>query len=81
MRSKRASSREVCIRTAAVMQANAAKRRLMRTSKAYPDEVQAATEPGLDRLYFTDFERISPFATAQSEDAVDSSRSLRIIAA
>ena len=47
MRSRRASSREVCIRTAAVMQANAAKKRLIRTAKAYPDEVQAATESGL----------------------------------
>jgi hypothetical protein len=30
------------------MQANAAKKRLMRTAKAYPDEVRAATESSLE---------------------------------
>jgi hypothetical protein len=28
------------------MQANAAKKRLMRTAKAYPDEIRAATQAG-----------------------------------
>lgn len=46
MRSRRASSCEVCIRTAAVMQANAAKERLMRTAKAYPEDARAATKSG-----------------------------------
>jgi hypothetical protein len=64
------------------MQANAAKKRLMRTAKAYPDEIRAATQAGSElgrnpRIVNAFHLRTLP----GSQTAVDSCGCLRIITA